>query len=121
MLVYTYIKRPVPPSLEFTITESSELPIEIFLFRINPDGSSTYMTVCELSDLLTYQTDASIGVPFYRAASMTMTVSNLAELEAKFVIVTDQIKTLENVYKRYLVEGHFGETVTVTIDDYDLG
>lgn len=101
--------------LTLTIEYSEVTPMEVFLYRMDLDGSSNFVGVCDIADL-EFPTDTpGEGIPFFRKLTVKLLFDNVQALEAKLASLTTQIENLDKDFIVY-TEGQFGDEVTVEVN-----
>lgn len=100
--------------LTIDVKDSTELPIEIFLFRKDIDNQPIYVNVCSIDDIQKYNPSTPI---IYTASIQEKTFTSIQALEDYKSDVESKIRLLERDYIKFLNEHKFGSEEIVTIDE----
>ncbi len=111
-------------SLIIKAVSSSEIPLEVFLYRANIDGEDIYSAVCSVYDIDTYTSNypeidsiSQDGVVFFRKDIIEKEFETASELAEFRTIINEQVRQLDEDYIRTRVEEGYGEETLVTLNE----
>lgn len=98
------------------VLESTILPIEVFLYKVLPDGTQEFSSLCSIHSLVTYPNVISVGSCLFRKNSVELLFSSAQELINYLDLLKTDLKKLEVDYTIFLEDLNLGSTTTTIIE-----